>query len=231
MVNKELECFAPKDRQMVAVELGSSYGNTTLSYKCGHNWDAAVDFWLKEDTPMVKKWDFHVVAIDISEKALGFGKRRGIFDEVLVHDFADAPAPELAAALERADFLTSIMTTFYIPTDRLNEMLFKFLGNRSKPKVRTKPRPLPRGSSARRACEVAGAGARGAARALSGRGGAHSRGKAVQIVPIFRNSKRGSRVHFQRQLEKISGSRVLRVRECFSFVSGSGGRALSKVTM
>ena len=49
MVNKELECFAPKDRQMVAVELGSSYGNTTLSYKCGHNWDAAVDFWLKED--------------------------------------------------------------------------------------------------------------------------------------------------------------------------------------
>jgi hypothetical protein len=172
MVNKELECFAPKDRQMVAVELGSSYGNTTLSYKCGHNWDAAVDFWLKEDTPMVKKWDFHVVAIDISEKALGFGKRRGIFDEVLVHDFADAPAPELAAALERADFLTSIMTTFYIPTDRLNEMLFKFLGNRSKPKVRTKPRPLPRGSSARRACEVAGAGARGAARALSGRGGA-----------------------------------------------------------
>ena len=205
---------------MVAVELGSSYGNTTLSYKCGHNWDAAVDFWLKEDTPMVKKWDFHVVAIDISEKALGFGKRRGIFDEVLVHDFADAPAPELAAALERADFLTSIMTTFYIPTDRLNEMLFKFLGNRSKPKVWTKPRPLPRGSSARRACEVAGAGARGAEWAGRGVASGVQRDDGVRLAEPHARSPLRARQGNGSNAPRAPGSPDL--RRCVALRAASG---------
>ncbi|KAJ1479653.1 hypothetical protein T484DRAFT_1813521 [Baffinella frigidus] len=135
LVQAELEEFAPKDRQMIAVELGASYGNTTLSYKCGHNWDAAVDFWLNEEKPMEKKWDFHVVAVDISPQALGFGQRRNIFDTSIVHDFTNPPTHELATTLEKADFLTAIMTTFYIPTDRWHEMLFKFIADRSKPKL------------------------------------------------------------------------------------------------
>ena len=36
MVTTALKDFAPKDRPMIAVELGSSYGNTTLAYKCGY---------------------------------------------------------------------------------------------------------------------------------------------------------------------------------------------------
>ena len=36
MVTTALKEFAPKDRPLIAVELGSSYGNTTLAYKCGY---------------------------------------------------------------------------------------------------------------------------------------------------------------------------------------------------
>ena len=39
----------------------------------------------------------------------------------------------LQAKLEQADFLTSIMTTFYIPTERWMEACSKFLANRSPP--------------------------------------------------------------------------------------------------
>ena len=70
MINEELEKFAPKDREMSAVELGSSYGNTTLAYKFGLNWEKAVESWMHDDQPLKKKWDFNVVAVDISEQAL-----------------------------------------------------------------------------------------------------------------------------------------------------------------
>lgn len=73
-----------KGTKMTAIELGSSYGNTTLGYRCGYNWDKAVDAWMNEDKPLEYKWDFHVIAQDISEQALGFGKDRGIFDETIV---------------------------------------------------------------------------------------------------------------------------------------------------
>lgn len=34
-----------KGKKITAIELGSSYGNTTLGYRCGYNWDKAVDAW------------------------------------------------------------------------------------------------------------------------------------------------------------------------------------------
>eukprot|EP00960_Hanusia_phi_P061500 764861-Hanusia_phi.AAC.7 len=129
MINEELEKFAPKDRGMSAVELGSSYGNTTLAYKFGLNWERAVESWMQDDKPLQKKWDLNVVAVDISENALSYGSRRGIFDSCIVHDFANPPSNELAMAIENADFMTSIMTLFYIPTERWLEACYKFIAN------------------------------------------------------------------------------------------------------
>mmetsp|Transcript_8045 Transcript_8045/g.16024 ORF Transcript_8045/g.16024 Transcript_8045/m.16024 type:complete len:242 (+) Transcript_8045:79-804(+) len=134
MVNEELEKLY-KGKQMKAVELGASYGNTTLSYRCGYNWEKSVDVWLNEEKPLEYKWDFHIVAMDLSENALGFGKRRGIFDTTIAHDFSVPFTPELGKHMEQADFMTSIMTTFYIPTERWYEAVFKFLSDRSKPKL------------------------------------------------------------------------------------------------
>jgi len=135
LITAELSKFAPKGRQMKAVELGSSYGNTTLTYKCGYKWDAACNAWLKESEPLHKAFDFHVTAVDLSTEALSYGKKRGIFDETFQHDFTNPFPPELAKRLEEADFVTSIMTTFYIPTERWMEGCYKFLADRSKPKL------------------------------------------------------------------------------------------------
>jgi len=135
MVTAALKKFAPKDRQMVAVELGSSYGNTTLTYKCGYKWDDACKAWVDESLPLKKAFDFHVCAVDLSEQALGYGFNRGIFDEIFPHDFSTPFTPALMTKLEQADFLTSIMTTFYIPTERWMEACSKFLADRSKPKL------------------------------------------------------------------------------------------------
>lgn len=135
MVTTALKEFAPKDRPMIAVELGSSYGNTTLAYKCGYKWKAACEAWLDESKPLDNAFDVSVNAVDLSPEALGYGKRRGIFDETFQHDFAKPYPPEIMAKLEAADFVTSIMTTFYIPTERWMEGCFKFLADRSKPKM------------------------------------------------------------------------------------------------
>jgi len=135
MITAELKTFAPKNRKMIAVELGSSYGNTTLTYKCGYKWEAACKAWLNESEPLVNKFDVHVNAVDLSPEALEYGQKRGIFDETFQHDFSQPYSPEIAAKLQEADFVTSIMTTFYIPTERWMEGCYKFLADRTKPKL------------------------------------------------------------------------------------------------
>lgn len=117
------------------MELGSSYGNTTLAYKCGYKWDDACKAWLDMAKPLDKFVDVHVNAVDLSNEALAYGKERGIFDETMQHDFSQPYTPEIAAKLQEADFVTSIMTTFYIPTERWMEGCYKFLSDRSKPKL------------------------------------------------------------------------------------------------
>lgn len=135
LVTAELAKFAPKGRQMVAVELGSSYGNTTLTYKCGYKWEAACKAWLDEKQPLHKAFDIYVNAVDLSNEALNYGKKRGIFDETFQHDFSQPFTPEISAKLIEADFVTSIMTTFYIPTERWMQGMYTFLADRSKPKM------------------------------------------------------------------------------------------------
>ena len=39
------------------VELGSSYGNTTLAYKCGYKWKAACDAWLDVSKVWLWNWE------------------------------------------------------------------------------------------------------------------------------------------------------------------------------
>jgi hypothetical protein len=135
MITAEFKAFAPKGRQMIAVELGTSYGNTTLAYKCGYNWEAVSKAWLDEQQPLAKTFDIYVNAVDISTESLAFGKRRGIFNETFQQDFAQPYSPAIAAKLQEADFVTSIMTSFYIPTERWMEGCYKFLSDRSKPKL------------------------------------------------------------------------------------------------
>ena len=49
---------------------------------------------------------------------MAYGKERGIFQETFQHNFSDPYTPEIGAKLQEADFVTSIMTSFYIPTER-----------------------------------------------------------------------------------------------------------------
>ena len=106
-----------------------------ITFENTHQWKAACEAWLDESKPLDNAFDVSVNAVDLSPEALGYGKRRGIFDETFQHDFAKPYPPAIMAKLEEADFVTSIMTTFYIPTERWMEGCFKFLADRSKPKM------------------------------------------------------------------------------------------------
>eukprot|EP00293_Proteomonas_sulcata_P015989 CAMPEP_0184299880 /NCGR_PEP_ID=MMETSP1049-20130417/10410_1 /TAXON_ID=77928 /ORGANISM="Proteomonas sulcata, Strain CCMP704" /LENGTH=234 /DNA_ID=CAMNT_0026610443 /DNA_START=48 /DNA_END=749 /DNA_ORIENTATION=+ len=119
--------------QVVSVELGSSYGNTTISYRCGYDWEKTSEFWLDDSKPVEDKRPIKVIGVDISAEALQFGKDRGIFQEIVVHDFKDPFGEKID--FTNSNMMISIMTTYYIPTERWLEACYKFLADRSQPKL------------------------------------------------------------------------------------------------
>jgi len=117
-----------------AVEFGALYGNTTLAYKFNKGWDETTKIWADDAAPLVPRHSIHVMASDISGPALEYGLRRGIFNDICVHDFKPFP-PELSAAVADADMLFCLMATNYLKTLQWQRICLQFLGDRTKPKM------------------------------------------------------------------------------------------------
>eukprot|EP00286_Rhodomonas_abbreviata_P011604 CAMPEP_0181317644 /NCGR_PEP_ID=MMETSP1101-20121128/16582_1 /TAXON_ID=46948 /ORGANISM="Rhodomonas abbreviata, Strain Caron Lab Isolate" /LENGTH=314 /DNA_ID=CAMNT_0023425059 /DNA_START=205 /DNA_END=1148 /DNA_ORIENTATION=- len=120
---------------MRAVDMGSAYGNTTLAWRCGYDWKATSEVWLNDSKPLKMSVDCHVTGVDCSAVAVDYGKKRGIFEDIIVHDFRHSVPAELGQVIEEADFMTFIMAIYFCPTEKFLEKCFKFLSDRSKPKL------------------------------------------------------------------------------------------------
>ncbi|MGI9164527.1 MAG: hypothetical protein ACR2JI_16640 [Mycobacterium sp.] len=117
------------------VEIGASYGNTTLAYKCGYDWSTTGQIWSDDTVPLLPMRNVHVTAVDMSAPALRYGQARGIFDDVMVHDF-NAHLPEiLTAILHDADALVLIMVSSYFEALPFQRLCLNFLGDREKQKT------------------------------------------------------------------------------------------------
>lgn len=117
------------------VEIGASYGNTTLAYKCGYDWSTTGQIWSDDNLPLIPARSVHVTAVDMSAPALRYGHARGIFDDVAVHDF-NAHLPEkIIASLGDADVLVMIMVSSYIRTSPFQRLCLNFLGDRKRRKT------------------------------------------------------------------------------------------------
>lgn len=128
------ETFTTDDKLKV-VEVGTSYGNTTLAYRCGLNWNQTGEFWKDESQVLKPIRNMHVTALDMSVPALNYGLRRGVFDAIIPHDFNSHLTTEIIQSFEGADVLVSIMISSYIKTLAWQRLFFAFLGDRSKTKI------------------------------------------------------------------------------------------------
>lgn len=136
IVTSTMDAHHPeRDRQLSVVEVGSSYGNTTLAYKCNYNWEQTGQVWKDDSLPLQPVRDVRVTAVDMSGPALQYGLNRGVFDSILMHDFNRFPPTELVTSLDAADCLVMIMISSYIKTLPLQRLVYNFLGDRSKKKL------------------------------------------------------------------------------------------------
>lgn len=125
-----------KDNQFLkVVEFGASYGNTTLAYRCGLDWESTGKFWKNENEIIAPIRQMHVTACDMSVPALTYGLRRGVYDRICAQDFNATLDSGLVGDLESSDFLVMIMISSYIKTLSLQRICFNFLGDRSKQKI------------------------------------------------------------------------------------------------
>jgi len=127
--------FPDRSKRLDVVEVGSSYGNTTLGYKCGYDWKTTGEVWENDNIPLKPIRDVNVTAVDMSRPALDYGLNRGIFDTVIVHDFNAYLPTHLVTSLDSADVLVLIMISSYIKTLPFQRLCLHFLGDRQKKKV------------------------------------------------------------------------------------------------
>ncbi len=127
--------FPDRANNLDVVEIGTSYGNTTLAYKCGLDWAGCGKVWSDDSITLVPTRTVNVTAVDMSSPALTYGLNRGIFDTIVVHDFNAYPPAALVQSLDNADVLVLIMISSYIKTLPLQRLCFNFLADRRKKKV------------------------------------------------------------------------------------------------
>ena len=127
--------YVSESKCIQVFEFGASYGNTTLGYRAGLNWEETGQVWHDDLKPIVPIHNMHVTACDLSLQALEYGLGRGIYDRIVQQDFNTILKPEIIAALDSSDMLFCIMISSYIKTHSLQRIVFNFLGDRSVKKI------------------------------------------------------------------------------------------------
>lgn len=135
IITNLLKKHTDEDSLLNVIEIGASYGNTTLAYRCGLNWQQTGKFWEDESLAMAPVRKMRVTALDSSVPALNYGLRRQVFDAVIAHDFNSNLTTELNSLLGEGDLLVLIMISSYIKTLSLQRICFSFLSDRSKQKI------------------------------------------------------------------------------------------------
>ena len=119
------------------VDLCACFGNTTMAVLHGMSYNEIRNNWKDEESCMTidkPRQTFgdascHVTAIDISPKAMAYGKKVGLYDESIVCDLNNRSSEAFAnakAALGKADVFLSTAALVYLELDSIRELLTAF---------------------------------------------------------------------------------------------------------
>ncbi len=118
------------------VDLCCCFGNTTMAVVHGMEVDAIRRNWADHESCKTiarpRRLPFRTIGIDISGNALAYGKRAGLFDEVIESDL-NAPEPEAKAAvdqaLQEADVVVSTAAFVYLELAAIATLCDSFARN------------------------------------------------------------------------------------------------------
>eukprot|EP01084_Bolivina_argentea_P283704 485975_1 len=85
-INKDIKPMLNNCKYM---DIGSSYGSTTLAIIDNMSWIHVGEFWKNEDLKVQNINNINVTAFDVSKHALFYGKQRQYFDNIICDDFND----------------------------------------------------------------------------------------------------------------------------------------------
>ena len=122
------------NRKVRLVDVGCSYGNTTLALVEKLDWKQVGAFWNDESMTMIHKNSYHVTACDISQNALNYGQKRGYYDDIFCQDVNEPLSERLKQRIIDADILSVYMVFVYFTGDSFQRLVDLFLSDRSRPK-------------------------------------------------------------------------------------------------
>eukprot|EP01084_Bolivina_argentea_P070276 127773_1 len=107
-----------KKEKLKIVDLGCSYGNSSLALIDNLSWNETISFWMNQNKKQIKnKSKYDVIGVDASENALLYGVENGIYDEIFVQDFNKDFDDKLQKHIVDADILICLMATNYMFSD------------------------------------------------------------------------------------------------------------------
>ncbi|MDZ7685557.1 MAG: class I SAM-dependent methyltransferase [Gammaproteobacteria bacterium] len=117
------------------VDLCACFGNTTMATVYGMDYQSIRDNWQDTERCMKiaadRRFPAHTTGIDISENAMAYGEKSGLFDEVMVADLNSPTAEQkqtILAAMREADVLISTAALVYLDIPAIEELLDAFAG-------------------------------------------------------------------------------------------------------
>jgi len=115
------------------VDLCSCFGNTTMATVYGMGYDAIRTNWTDdtscETVATERRFRANVTGIDISEPAVAYGQRVGVYDVAIVSDLNDPASDareQVSNAMERADVLICTAALVYLDPSAIERLLNAF---------------------------------------------------------------------------------------------------------
>lgn len=129
-----------KKESVKVLDLCSCFGNTTMATIYGMTYSQICENWKDEATCMTIQGqrripNCHVTGVDLSQSALDYGKKVGLYDSILQADLNQQGSPQQLAVLEamkETDFWISTAALVYLDVETIEAVTSAFASGSSK---------------------------------------------------------------------------------------------------
>lgn len=114
-------------------DLCACFGNTTMATVYGMSYEQICDNWKDEESCMTingqRRFDCEITAVDISEPAMAYGTKAGLYDSSIVCNLNDRSSPEfrqVVKAMKETTVLQSTAALVYLDLETIDEIIGAF---------------------------------------------------------------------------------------------------------
>lgn len=122
-----------QNKELQFVDLCACFGNTTMATLYGMGYEEIRKNWADKASCMTiqgeRRFPAKVTAIDISEPAMAYGKKCGLYDETIVCDLNDHQSEsrnKVHEVMSKADILISTAALVYLDPETIASLLDAF---------------------------------------------------------------------------------------------------------